>query len=113
MSANEQLYVTSAREHGAATLKGDSAATNRAYYNLIQALRGLRGSRDRGVLFLTSLLNDADPAVVAWAATHLLPFKEKEACLALEEIAKRGIRLISLDAEMTLEEWRSGRLKVE
>ncbi|MBI4922025.1 MAG: hypothetical protein HY834_09770 [Devosia nanyangense] len=51
--------------------------------------------------------------MVVWAALHLLPLREQEAISALEEVSKGGIRLIAFEADVTLREWRAGRLKIE
>ena len=77
------------------------------------AREALRSLPDSGQQFLRSCLADNDPSVVSWAAFYLLPFKEAEAVKALERVAKGDTRLIAFNAEITLDEWRAGRLTVE
>jgi len=113
MTADEQLYVNAASRHGAETLEGDAAAVNKAYSELVRALSALRESPDKGVEFLSGLLSSEDLSVVTWAALHLLPFKGADAEVALERVSRSGLRLISFGAEVTLREWRAGRLKVD
>jgi hypothetical protein len=132
----EQQFVEAARLHGA---KGRGpAAVNREYDRIIAALRTLRSTPDRGREFLLSCLANPDPSVVSWAASYLLPkrprikaFKQVAADLAtlvaqvasylspgsravraLTEVAM-GEDLVALSAQITLEEWRAGRLETE
>lgn len=68
---------------------------------------------DKGENFLIGLLEGDDPSVVTWSALHLLPFRESEAVLALQKATEAAHPLIAFGAEMTLKEWRAGRLKVD
>ena len=111
--SSEELFVEGARQHGEGTIEGDATATNMAYRKLISALREIRKMPDKGEGFLFGLLDNDDPSVVTWSALHLLPFKEDEAVLALQKAAETAPPLIAFGAEMTLKEWRAGRLKVE
>ena len=111
--ASQDRFVEGAREHGLYTVEGDAPATNRAYKKIILALKELRETPDRGESFLASLLQSEDLSVVTWAALYLLPSNPEEAVKALQKVASEGKSLIAFDAEMTLKEWRAGRLKVD
>jgi len=109
----QQKFIESARAHGKGTVEGDALTTNKAYKNLIIALRELRETPDRGDAFLATLLQDSDPSVATWAALHLLPTKSDQAIFTLQNVTKTAPSLIALGAEMTLREWQAGRLVVE
>ena len=111
--SSEEIFVEGARQHGEGTIDGDAPVTNRAYKKLISALREIRKTPDRGENFLNSLLDSDNPSIVIWSALHLLPFRENEAVLALQKVAETAPPLIAFGAEMTLKEWRAGRLKVD
>lgn len=109
----ERRFVEFAQEHGRSILSGTPRETNRAYDNVIVALRELRQTNDKGVSFLLGRLQDEDLSVVSWSALCLLPFRESEAVAALEKVALSGQRHTGFAADMTLKEWRAGRLKVD
>jgi len=111
--AAQDQFVEGAREHGLYTVEGDAPATNRAYKKLSLALKELREMPDRGEGFLAGLIQNEDLSVVTWAALYLLPSRPEEAVQALQRVAGEGKSLIAFDAEMTLKEWRAGRLKVD
>ncbi len=52
-----------------------------------------------------------NPHVRAWAASHVLEFDPEAAEAELTRLAKGPPSPVRLDAEMTLREWRAGRLK--
>jgi hypothetical protein len=106
-------FVKFAREHGRATMSGTARETNKAYDGTIIALRELRQIADKGVSVLLGHLQDDDLSVVSWSALCLLPYRELEAVAALERVAQSGQRHTGFEADMTLREWRAGRLKVE
>lgn len=91
---------------------GDAPATNRAHKKLMSALREIRETPDKGASFLANQLRSENPSVVTWSALHLLPYRQDDAVLALQKVAETAPPLISFGAEMTLKEWRAGRLKI-
>ena len=113
MESAERQFIEAARLHGQYTLEGDADQVNGAYDKIVEAVRSLRATPDKGVGPLLLCLKSDDPSVVVWSALYLLPFREEDAVLALEGVAKSGIPRVSLGAEMTVAEWRSGKLKVE
>jgi hypothetical protein len=108
-----EQFIEAARQHGIGTEEGNSKAANKAYFSLIEALRGLRALPDKGASFLEGLLSNSNPSVVTWAALYLLPYNENMARTALNSVVDLGLRLISFDARMTLKEWDAGRLHIE
>jgi hypothetical protein len=109
----QDSFIEAAREHGQGIVEGDPQKTNRAYDRVVSAIRDLRKSPGKGEEFLIGLLDKEDLSIVRAAATYLLPLREVEAMQALERVAKGGLPLIAFGAEMTLKEWRAGRLKVD
>jgi hypothetical protein len=58
-----------------------------------------------------NFLNHKDIGVRLWTATSLLPIYTEDAIETLEQITKvKGIH--SLSAEITLQEWRKGNIKI-
>jgi hypothetical protein len=109
----ERQFIESARQHGFYTHEGNPRATNKAHDRVVAAREGLRARPDKGRQFLSACLADDDPAVATWAAFYLLPFRDAEAIETLERVARSDVGPVAFDAEMTLKEWRAGRLKIE
>jgi len=101
-------YAAAAALHGKATHEGDSDLANRSYEELASIYRSLRerGERDR----LLPLLEHADPAVRGWAAAHALEFAPERAVTVLTALASGPPSPERLTAQMTLQEWRKGKL---
>lgn len=59
---------------------------------------------------LLPLLESQDRDVRAWAAAHALTFAPDKGRRVLEHLSKES-GIVALEAEMTLREWRAGRLK--
>ena len=64
----------------------------------------------RGEKFFTSLLTHDMPHVVSKAAFNLIPFNPKLARKTYEALAKGPPGEVRINAEMTLKEWKAGRL---
>jgi hypothetical protein len=106
-------YHAAARDHGVASREGDSKAANKAYIKLVAAIRAMRAEPDQGEAALLEMLDDSDPFVVCWGATHLLPIQESVAKGALLALADSEIGLAAFNAGVVLREWSAGRLKVD
>lgn len=102
-------FEEASKKHADALEKGDHKTVNRNYDKIVQIVNTLR-SLDK-IDYLLSFLNHTSTGVRLAAAAFLLSTYEKEAVAVLEEI-KNGDSFQSLDAEMTLEEWRKGNLKL-
>ena len=82
---------------------------NQQYANIVKAINFLKEQGE--VAALIDCLCHSSAGVRNWAATYLLPVKEKEAIKVLEEIVRKK-DIHSLSAETTLSEWRKGNLKL-
>lgn len=102
-------FEEAATKHADATEQGDYKTANKNYAIIVKAVTFLKEHNE--IQKLSELLSHSSDGVRGWAATYLLPLKEREAMKALEEIAKgSGIR--SLAAETTMSEWKKGNLKL-
>ncbi|MBF9240001.1 hypothetical protein I2I05_21605 [Hymenobacter sp. BT683] len=107
-----QQYRAAASQHGQATATGDASAANRQYEQLTRAYRAIQQHGKEAVVHLLPLLNDGDWAVATWAATHLLPSHEPAATAALQRISQQP-GIMAFGAQMVLQEWKNGRLRLE
>ena len=103
------LFEESAVKHANATEQGNYKVANKCYANIIKAINFLKEKDE--IEILVKCLNHPSIGVRNWAATYLLPFREKEAIKILEETIEKG-DIHSLNAETTLSEWRKGNLKL-
>ena len=107
----EQTYIDAAILHHEKLLSGDPKESNRQHDRLINAIRQIRGQSDQGKSFLSGLLEHENDSVRLWAACHLLTIDEKKAVESIKKIAtKASSWQLRTDAEMTLSEWKAGRL---
>lgn len=60
---------------------------------------------------LRELLGHAERGVRLWAASHALEFAPEEAQRVLDNLVLLKGSLVGFSAEMTLREWRAGRLQ--
>ncbi|OUJ67710.1 hypothetical protein BXP70_28670 [Hymenobacter crusticola] len=105
-------YKQAAVAHGEATAQGNYRAGNQQYEQLIWHYLALRTAGSEGLAHLLTLLADENTSVACWAATHLLPYYEQQAIETLNRIATHT-DIVAFNAEMTLQEWRNGRLKLD
>jgi hypothetical protein len=110
LSTDELLasYCQAGRAHGQATLDGDLDVANENADRIAAIYRELRRRGAESVLL--TLLNSRDEGVLAWAAAHALEFAPERGEPALVSLSERP-GLIGFEAEITLGEWRSGRLR--
>lgn len=104
-------YADAARQHGECTRRSDPEGANKAYFQMIEALRKLREAPDRGESALLELTKHSDEWVKVWASTHLLPISEQPALEVLKHLAGGSTGIIQFDAKMVLQEWESGNLR--
>jgi hypothetical protein len=105
-----ETYRLAAAEHGLATESGDYRAGNRAHERLAKAYRTLRERGPASQAKVLTLLKDSDVGVRAWAAAHALEFDPAAAEPVLTKLAAQP-GLVGFGAQMTLREWRAGRLR--
>jgi uncharacterized protein DUF2019 len=106
------LYARAAAAHGRATESGNYNAANSSANEITAAYRQLRKCGVPGQNALKELLSHEDRGIRLWAATHALEFAPREAERVLNSLALNKGTLVSVSAEMTLSQWRAGRLKL-
>jgi hypothetical protein len=113
-TAPEEDYLKAAVELEHARNAYDHKKGNKAFDRLMRAAKQIRLTHhDGGAKFFTSLLSHDKPHVVSAAALNLIPFNPKLARKTYERLAKGSPGEVRLDAEITLEEWKAGRLDTE
>jgi hypothetical protein len=104
------MYAEAAARHGFASQHGEHRVANAQYKRIVASWRELRRRGDEGREALRDLMNNSDPHVQAWAASHSLEFDPKCAEAVLERLANGPPGVVRHDAEMTLQQWRAGNL---
>jgi len=102
-------FIAAAMDHALGTETGDFRITNKAYDRILAAREQLRVLPDGGRGCLREMLSNPEPGVRLWSACYLLPTDPVEAESTLVSLAQEK-GLVGFDAEMTLKEWRAGRL---
>ena len=105
-----EAYAAAAIAHREATESGDSRKANRNSDRIAAAYRGLREMGPEAQSQLLPLLDHSDSGVRAWAGAHALEFAPEPGARALSSLAKQG-DITGFGAEMTLREWKAGRLR--
>jgi hypothetical protein len=103
-------YREAAKRHGQATERGDHQAANKSAELVAEIYAELRrrgGSAQAGLL---PLLEDSEPGVRLWSASHALEFAAVAGEATLEQLSTAG-GFLGFTAKTTLKEWRSGRLR--
>ncbi|MBV8526766.1 MAG: DUF2019 domain-containing protein [Candidatus Dormibacteraeota bacterium] len=90
--------------------RGDSANEWNRLVNRLQALQLELRQTLEGRRAITALVADGNVTVRGWSAAHALLWDPGPALAALQEMAASDGRG-RLDAEMTIKEYRAGRLK--
>jgi hypothetical protein len=114
MSTNEieasiDRYAAAAAAHGEASERGDHKRANREFNVISGVYRGLRAKGPEAQSRLLRLLDHPNAAVRGWAASHALEFSSGAGEKVLQALIKDG-GLPGFNAEMVLQEWRSGSL---
>lgn len=102
-------YRAAAAQHGDATEAGDHRRANQAAEllgSLYAEIRRRGADSQRAIL---PFLSDPSPGVRLWSASHALEFDSNSGEAVLRELVAVG-RFLGLSAEVTLKEWRAGRL---
>jgi hypothetical protein len=98
-------------DDGRIELGGKPEQWNRLVNRLQSLHMKLRQTSD-GRQAITNLIDDENPTVRLWSASHALAWSPRKAQKALEGLAE-GVGLTSFDAKITLREFRSGRFKTD
>ncbi len=102
------LFENAAIEQGKATYIGDHRKANRNYDKIRDVVSYLR--KNVALHELSIFYTHSNLSVRSWAASYLLPIDEKRSLQVLKEIANMEV-FGSLDAKMTIKEWKNGNLK--
>ena len=106
-------YEDAATMIGVYTESGDYKKGDREYIRLKDAYREIRRHGREGQSRHLSLLDSDVLSVRVWAAAHALEYAPEVAEPVLEYLSKNAPGIQQLNAEMTLREWRAGRLSLE
>ena len=106
-----ERYTGAAEVNSSASFAGDAARSNAAYDEMIEALHELDRLANGDRSPLLSLLSHRSEGVRLAAATHLLKTHTKEAVRCLKRLAS-GKGMVAFEAQITLSEWKAGRLDV-
>jgi len=103
------LYENATSAHAKASELGDYRTANREYRTIAAVYSELRARGLSAQQKLLRFLNHPDPHVRVMAAAHALDFDPEKGEPILTELSlSRGVW--ALNARMSLEEWRKGRL---
>lgn len=83
---------------------------NRAFHEAVAVARELKRRGGEALELFLALLQSRNPAIRMGAAGLLLPTLPEQAEPVLEQLANQP-RLLGFSANMTLREWKAGRLK--
>jgi hypothetical protein len=100
-------YAEAAKVHGEATVTGSHTANKEADF-IAAAYRELRRRGSESALL--ALLESEDGSVRGWAAAHALEFAPEQSEPVLIRLAESP-GLLGFGSQMTLREWRAGRLR--
>jgi hypothetical protein len=107
-----EAYRAAAARHGDATESSDHRTANAAGEQIGKTYSEIRRRGIEAQRLLLPLLSDGSPGVRMWAAAHALEFSPNQGEPVLEQLVGVG-RFLGLSAEMTLREWRAGRLRFQ
>lgn len=103
-----ELFETAAIKQGEAISNGNSKIANHNYDKMATVIKFLR--THKSLHELSKFYTHNNISVRLWTAAYLLPVDEKKSLDILKEIVNMKIRG-SLDAEMTIQEWKNGNLR--
>lgn len=106
-----QSFIVHSVGHAVELSPEYTETANRHHRELQIVLREIIERGDAGYEALAQLLEHSNLSVRLWAATALLGKFPDRATGTLEELAQHQTH-IGFNAEMTLKEWRAGRLKL-
>jgi len=103
-----EQFCEAASQHAASTESGDYKQGNKAHQRIVDALQQL--DIQQATKLLRPLLQNPNVGTRLWAAAYLLRSNAFDAEASLEAIAAQA-DIHSFNAQMTLKEWRAGRLR--
>lgn len=102
------LFEEAAIKQGEAIGEGNSKVANRNYDKIAEVAKFLRANKC--IKELSVFYEHSNVSVRLFAAAYLLPVDEERSIKVLDEIVKMKV-LGSLDAKMTIQEWKNGNLR--
>jgi len=102
-------YRLAAVTYGDAVANGRHRAANRSHDLLTNIRKELASRGEESAAALAVLLQDAEPAVRLWAATHCLDIQPVAAIQALEELVAQPASPLGLMAGIALADSRKKR----
>lgn len=103
-----EIFEKASVKHAEATEQGDYLTGNKCYQQITKAASFLKN--EHAISALQEHLYHPSTGVRLWAACYWLPVNESEGIEILQEIASKS-GILSLTAEVTINEWRKGNLK--
>lgn len=103
-------FEAAALDHTAATIAGDHIKANRSVDVIMDTVAHLKQRCE--LVQLKRLLSHSSAGVRVWAASYLLPTNLNTDAISTLQKIEMGTDMIAFAAEMTLREWKNGRLKV-
>lgn len=108
-----EKYAAAAAKHGEAIEAGNPRVANRNADTIAAIYRELRKRGLEAQRQLLPLLTRPEPGIRGWAGAHALEFSPPEGERILTELASVKASLVGFSAEMTLKQWRLGRLRFD
>lgn len=90
----------------------DNRKQNQAAHRIHACYKALQETEE-GKAGIIALMADPNPHIRVWAAAHSLQWVPETAQEVLKALCTENVFPYSLDAEMTLEEYRKGRLSFD
>jgi hypothetical protein len=104
-------YAEAAAMHQRASDAGEHKKANSAYHVLDAIVREIYARGPEARTDFLGLLDNNQPGVRVWAATHALWISPERAQAVLQELASQPSSLVAFDARHVLQEWRKGELQ--
>jgi hypothetical protein len=102
-------YAAAAASYGRAVNNGHVKQSDKCFDEVEKAFEELKLFGDQGLQAVANLLQSDDEGVRLWSAAHLLNYPRFGALPVLEKL-KQSPSILSLTAEVTIDQWRDGKL---
>ena len=102
-------YASAAEAYGRAIKNGQATESDKHFDAVEEAFAKLKAHGNNGLRAIAELLESKDDGVKLWSAAHLLNYPEFGSLEVLERL-KRSRSILALTAEVTLDQWRNGKL---
>jgi hypothetical protein len=114
MESPEKEFIVFAALHHDLSATGDAKGSDDAHSKVTSAIKKIRNSRDNGQAYLEKTVQHKNPSVRLWAATYLLPLNTGMALKVLHQLERGNCPWqLQATAEVVLDQWKTGKLKLE